>query len=486
MPPYELAPGRQPSPGAGAFILVADLGPPLWRARRPGAGGAATVRPAAGGAIIGAMRRCRWAGLALLVVVLAGCSAGPATSSSRTTTSTVPLRRLSPPGCSDAAAPESTLATAKTATAGAGDQPFGVAVSRDDHYLFVAGADGVEVFSLTATDAGGLPARPLRTVPLGSGGDLRALGVALTPDGQYLLVAVDRGLVVLRVAALENGGAAVLGSLLGAGYGGIEVTASADGRFAFESFENSDTVGVYDVARALQDGFGAAGVTVGTVPVGVAPVGITTTADGRFLYVTSEDDPSAGLTRPKPSLTGPRGAGATPGCGGEGSLSVIEVASAEADPSKTGRVVAPAGSQPVRVTIGDGGAVAWVTARGSDALLGFSTSRLDSASTGHLTTDALVADVPVGAAPVGVASADGGKLVVVADSNRFASDSGPQWISVVDAAAALAGRPALLGQVAAGTFPRDLTVSPDGSTVFASDYGSNQVEAVAVGGVAGG
>lgn len=431
--------------------------------------------------MIGAMRRCRWAGLALLVVVFAGCGASPANS-----TTTVPFRELSTPGCASAAAPESTLAAARTATAGAGSEPFGVAVSADGRYLFVAGADGVAVYPLTGSGAGGLPATPVRTVPLGSGADLPGLGVALTPDGQYLLVAVARGLVVLRVAALEHGGPAVLGSLLGAGYGGIEVTTSADGRFAFESFENSDTVGVFDVARALQDGFAAAGVTVGTVPVGVAPVGITTGAGGRFLYVTSEDDPAAGSTRPRPSPTGPRRHGTAVGCGAEGSLSVIDVASAETDPSKTARVVAPAGAQPVRVTIGDGGAVAWVTARGSDALLGFSTSRLDAAPPGDLATDALVADVPVGALPVGVASADGGKLVVVADSNRAASDSGPQWLSVIDAAAALAGRPALVGRVAAGTFPRDMAVSPDGSTVFVSDYGSNQVEAVAVGGVAAG
>ncbi len=431
----------------------------------------------------------RWswaAGVAVLGLVLAGCgghgSGGVATpvatgggAGSTTTTVAVPSRSLAVPGCSAAVARTSTLTALRTSTAGSGAQPFGVAVSRDGRYLFVAGDNGIAVFSLSGAGAGGLSSTPLRTVGLPGGS--RGYGIAITPDGRYVLVAVDSGLVVLAVAALEHGGPAVAGSLVGAGRGGIEVTASPDGRYAFVSFEDSDDVGVFDVARALQDGFGASGLTVGTVAVGQAPVGIIVSPDGRYLFVTSESDPAAG--------PGPAGSGNVVDCAG-GSLSVIDAGSAETDPGSTGRVVTAAGASPVRVALGDGGAIAWVTARGSDALLGFSTARLTAASPGQVVSDALVAIVPVGSAPVGVTTADGGRLVVVADSNRFAGAGGEaQWLSVVDAGAALAGRPALLGQVPAGAFPRDLAVSPDGSTVFVSNFESRDIEAVAVGGVPG-
>gem|GEM_PF-4232180 len=67
----------------------------------------------------------------------------------------------------------------------------------------------------------------------------------------------------------------------------------------------------------------------------------------------------------------------------------------------------------------------------------------------------------MGSAPVGVILVDGGRLAVVADSNRFAG-RGAQWLSVVSTQPALAGRPALAGQVRAGSFPRQFALSPDG------------------------
>lgn len=60
------------------------------------------------------------------------------------------------------------------------------------------------------------------------------------------------------------------------------------------------------------------------------------------------------------------------------------------------------------------GKVVWVAARGSDAVLGFAASTLRT-DPGH----ALVAQVQVGEAPVGLVLADLGRRLIVADSNRF-------------------------------------------------------------------
>lgn len=74
----------------------------------------------------------------------------------------------------------------------------------------------------------------------------------------------------------------------------------------------------------------------------------------------------------------------------------------------------------------------------------------------------------------------GGSLLVVADSNRFGASGASADLSVVDAAAALAGQPAVLGHVRAGQFPREMALEPDGQRLLVSDYASDQLEAVSV------
>jgi DNA-binding beta-propeller fold protein YncE len=69
----------------------------------------------------------------------------------------------------------------------------------------------------------------------------------------------------------------------------------------------------------------------------------------------------------------------------------------------------------------------------------------------------------------------------VANSNRglVAGSSGPdaaQTISVVNTRAALAHRPALIGEIRAGLFPRDLNVDPSTGQVLVGDFSSNTVE----------
>jgi hypothetical protein len=54
-------------------------------------------------------------------------------------------------------------------------------------------------------------------------------------------------------------------------------------------------------------------------------------------------------------------------------------------------------------------------------------------------------------------------------------------VTVVSAAAALAQRPAIIGTVSAGSFPRELALEPNGDTLLVGNFGSDQLEAVAVG-----
>ncbi len=261
---------------------------------------------------------------------------------------------------------------------------------------------------------------------------------------------------MISVRAAETGGKhAMVGVLAGTSrtLGAIEVAVSPDGRYAFVSDEVSDVISVFNLSRALARGF-RRGYFVGTIPTQEAPVGLAFSPDGRWLYSTSEAE------RADTNI---------------GSLTVIDVAKAEIDPARSVVARTAAGCNPVRVITSDNGRVVWVTARASDALLAFSASKL-RADPAH----ALLADVRVGELPVGLALIRDGSMIVVADSNRFDVSGKSSSLAVVDVPDALAGRPALVGYLPAGTFPREMALEPDGRTLLVTDFGSAQLEAVNV------
>ena len=187
-----------------------------------------------------------------------------------------------------------------------------------------------------------------------------------------------------------------------------------------------------------------------------APVGLAVSPDGQWLYATSE------LARAAPASA-------------QGTLTVISLRRAETDPAASLVATVAAGCSPVRVITSASGSVVWVTARGSDRVLGFSAARLRTDP-----THSMIASVEVGEAPVGLALVDGGRRIVVADSNRFSASGASSSLAAVDVVAALAGRPALLGYLPAGGFPREMALEPDGRTLLVSNFSSGQLEAVDV------
>jgi len=106
-------------------------------------------------------------------------------------------------------------------------------------------------------------------------------------------------------------------------------------------------------------------------------------------------------------------------------------------------------------------------------LLGFSASELLSNP-----DRALVADVRVGEAPVGLALVNNGQRIVVADSNRFMGTGASSDLAVVSTPDALAQQPSLLGRIPAGRFPREMAVVPHRDALLVTNYDSDQVETV--------
>ncbi len=330
--------------------------------------------------------------------------------------------------------------------------PFGVVAAKNGRWAFVSlsGQNAIGVYRSGAERAPAL-ARQI-SVP-GA-----VYGEALTPDGRYLLAADGgAGAEVINVTAAERGSPrAVLGDMTDdAGTGAVDVAVTPDSQYAFVSLEDSGEIAVFDLSRAVAGGFGTAGY-VGSIPGGPTPTNVAFSPDGRWAYASNEG----------PALNAP------------GTLEVISVRKAETDPAASVVASVPAGCNPVRVITSSNGGVVWVSDRASDAVLAFSAARLQKSP-----ARALLADVRVGEAPVGLALVRNGTRMVVADSNRFRAKGATASLAVIDVPDALAGRPALLGYLPAGQFPRELALAFGGHTLLVTDHSSNQLESVNVAGL---
>lgn len=384
------------------------------------------------------------------MLMLAGCSQAaprhpPAPAHSQTAAQS--LR------CSTAVSAGRPLATASEVTEPVPGEPYAITVLPGGRYAVVSLWTGSQanlrgVLELVAFRFPEFV--PVRTVSLPSylGG---ASGMAITDDGQLLLVAAETGTAVVSVRGLEDGARdPVEGLLRDAGQGQFEVAVTPDDHYAFVSDETSGGLSVFNLALARERGFDARGVGVGIIRLAPGAVGIAISPTGDRVYVTTL------------GAYGPYG-----------KLWVLGARAAERGAGQSavlGHVYA--GCQPVRVVLSPNGSLAWVTALQSDDLLAFRTSRLTS---NHVA--APLAVVHLGAEPVGIVLLDRGQLLVVGDSDRFGIRGGSA-LSLVSADRALAGLPAVLGALPAGEFPRDLSYDASSGTLLVPNYVSETVELV--------
>ena len=153
-----------------------------------------------------------------VIIGCAGCTSSPAhpqasqvhATAPATATAPAPLnlpdRALPSPGCSTATARSPSLSGVRTAMVSVSASPFGVAVTPDGRWAFLAVGASIEVLRTGSSLA---PAE-VATIPVPGG----PLGVTMTRDGRYLLAASGSGAVVVSVARAEQGRPdAVLGAL---------------------------------------------------------------------------------------------------------------------------------------------------------------------------------------------------------------------------------------------------------------------------------
>jgi DNA-binding beta-propeller fold protein YncE len=288
------------------------------------------------------------------------------------------------------------------------------------------------------------------------------LGMALTPDGESLIVASGQFILFLDVKRLKSGKGDPTTASISDGKNPMSgyLNVTADGKFLFVSNEALQTISVVDLEHGRE--------SIGTIPVGVGPIALTFSKDGRYLYTSSLAAP-ADWNWPKvckPEGQNPATAKATKP---EGAIIVVDVERAKMDPAHSVVSRAPAACSPARIAMSPSGDRIYVTARGSNAVLAFDTDKLVSDP-----DQARLGMTPVGSAPVPIAVADAGKLVIVGNSNRFDTDQSKAQVLDVLSADPLR----VVSQIQAGAFPREMRLSPDGNTLFLTNSSSDSLQII--------
>jgi len=298
-------------------------------------------------------------------------------------------------------------------------------------------------------------------------------GIALTHDERTLIVASDDRVAFVDVAKLITGSNdAVLGYLTDAPLAGrFYVNITRDDRWVFVSDESERSISVIDLRQARASGFGASSV-IRRIPTGRAPIALTFSPDYRLLYTTSQEAP-ASLGWPAicraPGSDTTRFQNKYP----QGVVTAIDVQHAITQSENAVVGFAAAGCNPVRLAISPEGDKVYVTARTDNELLAFDTKALLSDA-----PHSIVGRIPVGSTPVGVTTLKSGRWIAVTNSNRFGASNSPPSMTFIDAAQITRGGAAVLGTMATGAFPREMTVTRDQRTLLLTNFDSKTLAVI--------
>ncbi len=336
---------------------------------------------------------------------------------------------------------------------------------------------GVQLFT---PGAGGLTAGCVNPIAASNA----VAGLAIAPSGVDVGATVeDAGVDFLNETALQTCTATETTIPQGAKPGSFALAITPDGRYAFVANEygvapGASTDGNVGVVALRYDGNGNVSTSssiLGQIATGGRAIaGITLSPDGKRLYVTTEiaSSTSSGAGSASPILARTTCAQGSQTGENNGLLTVIDVAKAEASANASAIVsTVDAGCSPVRIAETKDQNVVWVTARGDDRVLAFSTSMLErepaNALIGYGATQ--------GVAPVGMQLFDNDRLLAVANSNRFSQPIQPGNFTILDAVPVA---PTVAATLTALNFPRDVQVGPDGTTLYLTDYYSHAVQVI--------
>ena len=313
--------------------------------------------------------------------------------------------------------------------------------------------------------------------------------LSLLPNALNLAAGINTpGAAFYNLAALQTCAAipnVVSQGTIASDQGTQAIAVTPDGKYAFVSNEYGVAFGAavegnIGVVALQYDSSGnvlPTSTLLGQISTGgQAIAGMTLSPDGTRLYVTSEiasaaaQSTASGTSNPILARTGcVQQIGGAPQI--NGLLSVISVAKAEASPTSSAILATvAAGCSPVRMAESTSNATLWVAIRGDNRVLAFSTALLESNP-----SNALIGYADTGGtAPVGIALFHSDQLLAVANSNRFSTGTANATILSV----ATPSAPAILTTIPTGLFPREITVAPDASTLYLTNYSSDTLQVI--------
>jgi DNA-binding beta-propeller fold protein YncE len=362
----------------------------------------------------------------------------------------------------------------QTRTYSTSGKPTEALATPDGQYVLVTvnrpgGTSGIDVFHVE-----GESLKKVAFQPLGSEG---AQGILLVPHTRILVVGVSNaGAAFLPLDEAIKGNAKPASVPQGERSGSVYLAATPDGRYLFVANEYGEggNLGVIALDRDAQGKLSPK--TVAHIPTPRATPGVTISADGKRVYVVGEVVPADVAARfpghgiPELERSGCVQGGNSPMANGV--LYTIDVAKAEALPqgasgadTRSATVSREdAGCSPVREAVTADGALVYVTARGDNKVLVFDTRKLES-DPQHAYVRAIATG---GEAPVGLRLFDDDKMLLVANSNRFRGGAGSATVIELESGA-------VKQKISTGEFPRNITASPDGKTFYMTVFNSNEL-----------
>jgi DNA-binding beta-propeller fold protein YncE len=323
--------------------------------------------------------------------------------------------------------------------------------------------------------------RPDGFLPLGTPS---ANGLALLPDGKTIVVGVgDAGVAFVNVRDAIHGKAVPYFAPQGEGAGTFDVAVTPDGKHVFSSNEygvvdqSRGNVGIIAV-QANSDGRVTHPKTIGQIATGDVVPSLTLSPDGARLYVASELVPAHNT----PQIAGGSNSiltkndcvqktGTPPHS--NGFLTVIDVQRAIDANLRASSILSriASGCSPVRLAETANSSLLFVSARGDNRILAFSPGMLES-DPEHAIQYAFSS---VGEAPVGIRLLAGDNMLAVANSNRFRNAAGTAAVFSIQKTS----QGMLLQSILTGTFPRNITITSDGRSLYLTNYTSRTIQQIA-------
>ena len=151
------------------------------------------------------------------------------------------------------------------ATVTPGAYPYGIAITPDGNYAYVANTDSgtvsvIEISSNTVTT----------TITVGT----EPFGVAITPDSSYAYVA-NSGTTTVSVIEISSN---TVTTTITVGTSPLGIAITPDGNYAYVANNGTTTVSVIEISSNT--------VTT-TVTVGTNPAGVAITSDGNYVYTAN-------------------------------------------------------------------------------------------------------------------------------------------------------------------------------------------------------